>query len=123
MTDNKLEKSVAEARGIQDNRIDDVIGEIFKIESTALGIQSDTEAEKEEYARMMEQKTRAFDEQLKQDTAEKLNSLSIQLKSEKEQQMSAMRNDILNQTSRMEQFYEANHDKWVDEIVESILKE
>ena len=108
---------------MEENRIEDVIGEIFKIESTALGIQSDMEKEKAEYAQMMEQKTKDFDEQLSRETSEKLANLTGQLQKEKEKEMSAMRADIRNQTVKMEEVYEANHERWVKNIVESILKE
>lgn len=105
------------------NPIDEIIGEIFKIESTALGIQSDTENEKKEYAGMIEQRTKDFDKQLEKETSEKLELLTRQLKKEKEEKMSAMRNNIFSQTSQMEQVYELNHKRWVKDIVESIIKE
>lgn len=108
---------------MEENRIEDVIGEIFKIESTALGIQSDMEKEKAEYAQMMEQKTKDFDEQLSRETSEKLANLTGQLQKEKEKEMSAMRADIRNQTVKMEEVYEANHERWVKNIVESIIEE
>ena len=105
------------------NPIDEIIGQIFKIESTALGIQSDAENEKKDYAQMMEQKTKEFDEQLDKETSQKLEKLTGQLKKEKEEEMSAMRNDILKQTSKMEEMYELNHERWVKDIVENIIKE
>lgn len=120
---SRMEISKAAINTIEGNRIDDIIGEILKIESTALGILSDTETEKEEYARMMEQKRKEFDEQLESETSKKLAKLNGQLKSEKEEEMSAMRNDILSQTSKMDAAYEANYEKWVKDIVESIIKE
>lgn len=119
----RMDINKAAVNTIEGNRIDDIIGEILKIESAAIGILSDTEKEKEEYARMVEQRRKEFDEQLESETSEKLAKLNGQLKSEKEEEMSAMRSDILSQTSRMEAAYEANHEKWVRDIVESIIKE
>ena len=34
-----------------------------------------------------------------------------------------MRSDILAHTDKMEQLYEENHNRWVDEIVGDIIKE
>lgn len=123
MKNSKALKGVKEVRRVEDNRIDEVIGEIFKIESAALGIQSDTEREKEDYAAMIEHKIKEFDEQLAEETKEKIQNLKRQLKADKEKELLAMRNDISGYTSKLDVLYEANHEEWVRNIVESIIKE
>ncbi len=123
MKDRKMVKGVKEVKRIEDNKIDEVIGEILKIESTALGIQRDTESEKEEYAVMLENKKMEFDKKLATDTSEKLENLKSELKANKEKELLAMRNNISCNISKLEKLYEENKEKWVDEIVNRIIKE
>ena len=108
---------------MEENRIDDVIGEIFKIEKAAVGIQEDADREIEEYTLEIEAKIKEYDEKLERETSEKLDRLEKELEEEKEKKISVMRADILKQTERLEQMYEANHEKWVNEIVGRIVNE
>lgn len=108
---------------MDENRIDEIIGQLFKIEAAAVGIQNDTETEKDAYSKLMEQKTKEYAENLERDTGDKLEKLRQQLNESKALEMTTMRNDILNQTTRMDELYEENHEQWTRDIVESILKE
>lgn len=108
---------------MDENKIDEIIGQLFKIEATAVGIQKDAETEKDDYSRLMEQKTKEYGENLQKETSVKLEKLREQLNVSKAIEMTAMRNDILNQTTKMDELYEENHEQWVKDIVESILKE
>lgn len=108
---------------MDENRIDEIIAKLFKIEAVAVGIQNDAEREKIEYAELMMKKTQEFDENLERETAEKLEQLREQLNADKKAEMHIMKDDIYDQTSKMEELYETNHEQWVNDIVESILKE
>ena len=114
---------VTDVKHVEDNRIDEVIGEIFKIESTALGIQSDAEREKQQYAEYTERRIKEFDEQLAVETDEKIKELQEKLKLAKEKEMLSMRNDISEYTLKMDEQYNENHEEWVRNIVDSIIKE
>lgn len=114
---------VTDVKHVEDNRIDEVIGEIFKIESTALGIQSDAEREKQQYAEYTERRIKEFDEQLAVETDEKIKELQEKLKLAKEKEMLSMRNDISEYTLKMDEQYNENHEKWARNIVDSIIKE
>lgn len=108
---------------MENNSMEQVIAELSKIEASAAGIHSQAEKEKEEYAKAMEQKTAEFDEELEKKTSERLEELREKLETEKKEELSAMRADILKQTDKMEEVYKANSDKWVKDIVGSIIKE
>ena len=108
---------------MENNKMDQVITELSKIEAAAANIQSDMEKEKIEYAKLMEKKTAEFDENLEKETSEKLAELSERLEAEKKEELSAMRANILEQTAKMEEVYNAHHEKWVSDIVDSIIKE
>ncbi len=123
MKHNDKVKGIVEVKRVEDNRIDEVIGEIFKIESTALGIQSDTEREKQEYAELTERRIKEFDEQLSVETSKKIENLREQLKAEKENKMLSMRDDISSYTLKMEKLYMEKHEEWVKNIVDNIIKE
>lgn len=108
---------------MENNSMDQVIAELSKIEASAAGIQNQAERDKEEYAKAMEQKTAEFDARLECETSERLEELRKKLEAEKKEELSAMRADILKQTAKMEEIYNNNSDKWVEDIVGSIIKE
>jgi transposase len=123
MKNNDLINGTLEIKRIEDNKIDEVIGEMLKIEATAIGIQDDTRREIERYGVMHEQRIKEFDERLAIETEQKLETLKEHLKADKEREMLAMRGDILEYTSKMDKMYEDNHEQWVNNIVDSIIKE
>ena len=96
---------------------------MLKIEATALGIQNDTKREIEEYENRHEQRIKEFDESLSIEASKKLEILKEQLKADKERELFAMRDEILQYTAKLDKLYEANHEKWVKDIVDSIIKE
>ena len=123
MKNSNLLNETLEIKRIEDNKIDEVIGEMLKIEAAALGIQEDTRREIEQYGAIHEQRIKEFDEKLAIETEQKLEVLKEQLKTDKEREMLTMRGDILKYTSKMDKLYEDNHEQWVNNIVDSIIKE
>ena len=123
MKSRNLLNEAIEVKRVEDNRIDEVIAEMLKIEATALGIQNDTKREIEEYENRHEQRIKEFDESLSIEASKKLEILKEQLKADKERELFAMRDEILQYTAKLDKLYEANHEKWVKDIVDSIIKE
>lgn len=105
------------------SNVDEVINELSKIEMAATNILNESEREKEEYEKLTCRKIKEFDERVDKETEESLANLKLKLEEEKRQEMSKMRSDILAQTDKMEQIYEENHLRWVEEIVGDIIKE
>ena len=105
------------------NNVDEVINELSKIEAAAINILSESEREKEEYEMLTNRKIKEFDERVDKETEENLKNLQLKLEEEKREEMSKMRSDIGMQTKRMEELFEREHQNWVREIVNGIVKE
>lgn len=123
MKSKNLLNETIEVKRVEDNRIDEVIGEMLKIEAAALGIQNDTKREIEAYETIHEQRIREFDERLTAETKEKVEILSKQLNAKRTKEIEFMANDISQYVLKLDNLYEANHEKWVKDIVDSIIKE
>lgn len=108
---------------MKNSNMEYVLAELSKIETAAEKMQLESDREKEEYAKLMEDKIREFDEKLIKETDENLANLKDSLEQKKKEELSAMREDILKQTSKIEKTYEENADKWVKDIVDNIIKE
>ena len=105
------------------NKIDEVIGQLVKIENAATKIQDQTEHEKEEYTKFTEDRIKEFDETLEEDTSKLLTEIRLNLDKKREEDLLAIRESIREKIRELEKSYEENHDRWVDEIVERIIKE
>ncbi|MBQ2982014.1 MAG: hypothetical protein IJD58_07865 [Lachnospiraceae bacterium] len=106
-----------------EHSVDEVINEISKIERAASNIEDESQREKEEYARLIDNKIKEFDERVDKETEENLANLRLKLEEEKRKELTAMRSEIVARTEKMDELYERNKEKWVDEIVQEIIKE
>lgn len=106
-----------------EHSVDEVINEISKIERAASNIEDESQREKEEYARLIDNKIKEFDERIDKETEENLANLRLKLEEEKRKELTAMRSEIVARTEKMDELYERNKEKWVDEIVQEIIKE
>lgn len=105
------------------SKIDEVIGQLVKIENAATKIQDQTEHEKEEYTKFTEDRIKEFDETLEEDTGKLLSEIRLNLDKKREEDLLAIRESIGEKIRELEKSYEENRDRWVDEIVERIIKE
>ena len=106
-----------------EHSVDEVINEISKIERAASNIEDESQSEKEEYARLIDNKIKEFDERIDKETEENLANLRLKLEEDKRKELTAMRSEIVARTEKMDELYERNKEKWVDEIVQEIIKE
>lgn len=106
-----------------EHSVDEVINEISKIERAASNIEDESQREKEEYARLIDNKIKEFDERIDKETEENLANLRLKLEEDKRKELTAMRSEIVARTEKMDELYERNKEKWVDEIVQEIIKE
>lgn len=106
-----------------EHSVDEVINEISKIERAASNIEDESQREKEEYARLIDNKIKEFDERIDKETEENLANLRLKLEEEKRKELTAMRSEIVARTEKMDELYERNKEKWVDGIVQEIIKE
>lgn len=108
---------------MEDNKIDQVIESLSRIEASAVGVQQDAEKEKTEYARNIEEKIKRFDEQLDEQTQKELKELEDNLSSIHQKEVADMRNAILDEVAGIEASYNSKHEQWAKEIFEQIIKE
>ncbi|MDE6209023.1 MAG: TIGR03761 family integrating conjugative element protein [Lachnospiraceae bacterium] len=108
---------------MEDNKIDKVIAGLSKIEASAVSIQQDAEREKAEYAKVIEEKIKEFDEQLNKETERELKELEAGIASVHQKKLSDMRTSILEDVSRLEALYNESHEQWAKDIFEQIIKE
>lgn len=106
-----------------EHSVDEVINEISKIERAASNIEDESQREKEEYARLIDNKIKEFDERIDKETEENLANLRLKLEEDKRKELTAMRSEIVARTEKMDELYERNKEKWVNEIVQEIIKE
>lgn len=106
-----------------EHSVDEVINEISKIERAASNIEDESQREKEEYAKLIDNKIKEFDERIDKETEENLANLRLKLEEDKRKELTAMRSEIVARTEKMDELYERNKEKWVDEIVQEIIKE
>lgn len=108
---------------MDNNRIDEVIAALSKIETSAADIEIETEKQKNEYSRMIEEKIKAFDEELEKKHREDLSQLSRELEEEKTEELSAMKEETDLIISHLDKAYEKKHKKWAREIIEDLIRD
>ncbi len=108
---------------MEENKIDQVIVALSKIESTAVGIQEESEREKNQYYKMIVDKIKDFDESLLEEHRVKMSELSKKLESEKEEELSAMKDETHVLISFLDKAYQKKHEKWAKDILEQLIKE
>ncbi|NLL92737.1 MAG: hypothetical protein GX225_01125 [Clostridiales bacterium] len=108
---------------MEENKIDQIIASLSRIETSAEGVQREAEREKAEYTQLIEDKIKKFDEELDEKTERELGTRKESLQQKHQEELIAMRAKILDHVSQMDEAYEVNHEQWVEDIVASIIKE
>lgn len=108
---------------MEDNKIDQVIANLSKIESTAVNVKQEAEKEKANYNKQIEEKIKAFDEKLAEETKKELEELSESLESKHQKELTEMRANILEDVAVIEKNFNEKHQVWAKEIFEQIIKE
>lgn len=108
---------------MDENKIDQVIASLSKIEESAVAVQQAAEREKAEYTKSIESQINKYDEELEQKTNLELENLSKDLAEKHQKILADMRTDILNSVAYIDDEYEKHHEEWAREIFEQIIKE
>lgn len=106
---------------MDDNKIDQVIASLSRIEHSAEGIKSDTEQKKSQYAQEIERKIKEFDKELEVSHGESLERLAERLEEEKKKAMVEMRADMAVEVGKLDEAYEKNHEKLAREIFNKMI--
>lgn len=108
---------------MEDNKVDQVIAALSRIEHSAEKIKSDTEQKKSEYAQEIEDKKKVFDENLEKEHHENMKKLAEKLENEKENSLHLMKADMEEQVGKLVEAYEKNHEKMAEEIFRQLISE
>ncbi len=108
---------------MEENKIDQVIVALSKIESTAVGIQEESEKEKNEYYKFIGDKIKEFDENLIKEHKANMLELTKNLEMEKEEELSAMREETQVLISFLDKAYQQKHEQWAKDILNQLIKE
>ena len=99
--------------------INSIIKQLAEIDSASAKILQKTQDEKAQYAEMIKQQKRAFDEDL-----QKKNDYEVsQLDAENENALKQCRIDCDNDIEKLNRIYNENSAKWVNDIFNEIIKE
>ncbi len=106
-----------------DNRIDQVIAELSKIEASAVKIKEEAELEKTTYANEVQHKTKEFDADLAKKSAEKLSKINEELQAEKKAQLTEWREETTVILSHLDESYEKKHTEWATTIMNNLIND
>ncbi len=106
-----------------DNQIDQVIAELSKIDAAASKVISDSEADKIEYEQQINNKIKDFDRQLDLSVKKELEEFEKKLMSEKDMELTKLRENTTKALADMDSWYEKNHEQTVKMIIKDLTKE
>ena len=99
--------------------INSIIKQLAEIDSASAKILQKTQDEKAQYAEMIKQQKRAFDE--KNDY--EVSQFQLALDAENENALKQCRIDCDNDIEKLNRIYNENSAKWVNDIFNEIIKE
>ncbi len=102
--------------------MEDTIKQLFQIEEASGRIMDRVELQKEACRKEFEEKTAAFDAQMKRETEEHLNGLREQLKAEREAKLSDLRTETQTREEKMRSLFAVKKDALAGGLVKSILE-
>lgn len=103
--------------------MDTVIKKISEIESAAVSVMDDANARKKAFAREMEDKTNAFDQQLDAETEAAIEALRSRMEIEMNAKLSKQKSEAEKLLIRMEQNYKDHHQDYAKQLFRSLIEE
>lgn len=108
---------------MEENKIDQVIANLSKIEATATKIREDAEIEKTSYTEYIEGEIKKFDEEFEAKTDKQMKELADNLEKTQKKELADMRVEILKYVDKMETDFNNNFKQIAQDIFEKIVKE
>lgn len=102
--------------------VDNVIDRLSEIEAKAVQISEVTESKIKALSDQMEQKKKAYEENLLRETADKVERFRYDMIHLKEKEIARLEAETEDTIREMQEKYEKQHDDIVDQIVRSIVK-
>ena len=103
--------------------MNNIISKISEIESAASSIMDNANLQKQALSKDMEQRTKAFDEQLEAETNEKIQAMRSEMELEMQKQLDLQKQDTDRTIALLDQLYKKNHMQYVDQLFQDMIKE
>ena len=103
--------------------MNNIISKISEIESAASSIMDNANLQKQALSKDMEQRTKAFDEQLEAETNEKIQAMRSDMELEMQKQLDLQKQDTDKTIVLLDQLYKKNHMQYVDQLFQDMIKE
>ncbi|MDO4278460.1 ATPase [Lachnoclostridium edouardi] len=103
--------------------MNNIISKISEIESAASSIMDNANLQKQALSKDMEQRTKAFDEQLEAETNEKIQAMRSEMELEMQKQLDLQKQDTDKTIALLDQLYKKNHMQYVDQLFQDMIKE
>ena len=103
--------------------MNNIISKISEIESAASSIMDNANLQKHALSKDMEQRTKAFDEQLEAETNEKIQAMRSEMELEMQKQLDLQKQDTDKTIVLLDQLYKKNHMQYVDQLFQDMIKE
>ena len=101
--------------------MEQIIGKLSEIETTAETIMKDALQKKKALSAEMERQSKEFATQL--ETEEQIKEIRRNLEGEKDKRLSSLREDTQAALSQLDAYYAKNHERLSREIFEKIIQE
>lgn len=102
--------------------IEEVLNRLVAVEDAAQQMQDAVEEQKKELAARTEEKKKAFDGLLEQETADRTRALRERMEQEKARELEVLREQTEKQLLQIQHKYDTEHDKISDEILQSMIR-
>lgn len=103
--------------------MEQIINQLSEIEAASVKIIEHAKEQKKEISDRFERMTREFDDQVDQETNQKLADLNVKLKGEKDEELAKLRADTEQLMAALEEIYEKEHTNIAKKVVADIVKE
>lgn len=100
--------------------MEQILNKLSEIEATANAIMQDAARQKKALSEEAEKQTREFDAHLKKKPAPRSRRSSEDLAREKDARINELRTETEDQLSRLDAYYEANHESLCSELFQKI---
>ena len=103
--------------------MEQIIGKLSEIETTAETIMKDATQKKKALSAEMERHSKEFDTQLEKQTEEQIQEIRRNLEGEKDKRLNSLRKDTQSALNELDAYYQKNHERLSREIFEKIIQE
>ena len=103
--------------------MEQIIGKLSEIETTAETIMKDATQQKKALSAEMERQSKEFDTQLEKQTEEQIQEIRRNLEGEKDKRLATLRKDTQAALGELDAYYQKNHERLSREIFEKIIQE